>query len=116
MRKTVLVCAALVLAPVTPVLAAPVVTTAPAGPAAAPAPAAAAAMPKYSTTDTAIGSLLDDPAARAILDKVLPGLTSNERIEMARGMTLKSIQAFAPDKLTDERLAQVDAELAKLPK
>jgi para-nitrobenzyl esterase len=30
-------------------------------------------------------------------------------------MTLKDIQQFAPDVITDQVLAQVDAELAKLP-
>jgi hypothetical protein len=33
---------------------------------------------------------------------------------MARGMTLKSVQAFAPDTVTDDALGKIDAELAKL--
>lgn len=84
--------------------------------AAEPAQAAAAPAPKakYTTSDTDIGTLLDDPAAKAIIDKYIPGMTSNEQIEMARSMTLKAIQAYAPDDVTDERLAKIDAELAKL--
>ena len=39
------------------------------------APAPAAAAPVYTTADTDIGTLLDDPAAKAILDKHLPGNT-----------------------------------------
>jgi len=83
---------------------------------AAPAAAtpAAPATPKYTTADTEIGTLLDDPAARAILDKLVPEMTSNDQIDMARAMTLKSIQAYAPDDLTDELLAKIDAEFAKL--
>jgi len=84
-------------------------------PATTAAPAAATpATPKYTTADTEIGTLLDDPAARAILDKLVPEMTSNDQIDMARAMTLKSIQAYAPDDLTDELLAKIDAEFAKL--
>ena len=79
------------------------------------APAPAAAAPVYTTVDTDIGTLLDDPAAKAILDKHLPGFTTNPQIDMARSMTLKSVQQYASDKLTDEALAKVDADLAKLP-
>jgi hypothetical protein len=34
---------------------------------------------------------------------------------MARGMTLKQIQQFAGDAVTDEALAKIDADLAKIP-
>ncbi len=79
------------------------------------APAAAEpAKPKYTTAETDIGTLLDDPAAKAIIDKHIPGMTSNEQIEMARSMTLKAIQTYAPDDVTDERLAKIDADLANL--
>ena len=91
------------------IAAEPATTAAPAAPA-----AATPATPKYTTADTEIGTLLDDPAARAILDKLVPEMTSNDQIDMARAMTLKSIQAYAPDDLTDELLAKIDAEFAKL--
>jgi para-nitrobenzyl esterase len=79
-----------------------------------PEATAPAAKPKYTTAETDIGTLLDDPAAKAIIDKYIPGMTSNEQIEMARSMTLKTIQTYAPDDVTDARLAQIDADLAKL--
>lgn len=41
-------------------------------------------------------------------------MTTNDRVEMARSMTLKAIQSYAPEEVTDERLAQIDAEFAKL--
>ncbi len=69
----------------------------------------------YSTAETSIGTLLDDPAAKAVLDKVMPSFSTNPQIEMARGMTLKQVQQFAPDQMTDEVLAKVDAELTKVP-
>lgn len=94
------------------VVSAPALAQAPA----APAPAAAAAVPKYSTADTDLGTLLDNPAAKAIIEKHIPGMTTNEQIDMARGMTLKGIQQYSPDDVTDARLAAIDADLAKLPK
>ncbi|MCP5395315.1 MAG: hypothetical protein H6918_01025 [Sphingomonadaceae bacterium] len=73
-----------------------------------------AAQPKYSTADTDIGTLLDNPATRAILEKHLPEVVDSPQIDMARGMTLKGIQMYAPDDITDEKLAAIDAELAQL--
>lgn len=81
---------------------------------AAPAASAPAQKPKYSTSDTDLGTLLDDPAAKAIVEKYIPGLTTNDQIQMARPMTLKAIQSYAPDDVTDERLAKIDAEFATL--
>ena len=79
-----------------------------------PAPATAPA-PHYTTSTTDIGTLLDDPAAHAIVDKHLPGVLSGDQIDMARPMTLKAIQQYAPDRISDQALADIDAELAKLP-
>lgn len=73
------------------------------------APALAEA-PNYTTAETTIGVLLEDAAAKAILDKHIPGLSDNPSIAMAGGMTLKALQAVAGDKVTDEMLAAVDAD------
>ena len=70
--------------------------------ASAQAPAATAAAPAYSTSETSIGDLLDNPATKAVLDKHMPGFAGNPQIDMARGMTLKQIQQFAGDAVTDE--------------
>ncbi len=83
-------------------------------PAMAETPAAAPAKAKYNTTDTDLGTMLDDPAAKAIIEKHIPGMTTDEQIEMARGMTLKAVQQFSPDDVTDARLAAIDADLAAL--
>jgi hypothetical protein len=82
---------------------------------AASAPAAAAVKGKLNTTDTDLGTLLDNPAAKAIVEKHIPGMTTNDQVEMARGMTLKAIQQYASEEVTDARLAAIDADLAKLP-
>lgn len=79
---------------------------------AADAPAAAAA--KFNSADSSIGTLLDNPQAKAVLEKHIPEFISNPQIEMARAMTLKQIQGFAGDALSDEVLAKVDADLAKI--
>lgn len=69
----------------------------------------------YSTATTEIGTLIDDPAAKAILDKHVPGMTTNDQVDMARSMTMKDIQQYSPDAITDKVLAAIDADFAKLP-
>jgi cytochrome P450 len=69
----------------------------------------------YSTADTKIGSLLADPAAKAVLDKYFPGVSNDKRIAMANSITLRAVQKFAPDQFTTEALDGADAELARLP-
>ena len=85
-------------------------------PAAAAEAQASAAAPAFSTAQTDIGTLLDNPLTRAVLDKHMPAFAGNPQIEMARAMTLRQIQSFAADMLTDEVLARVDADLAAIPK
>lgn len=69
--------------------------------------------PKISTNSD-IGSLVDNPAAKAILDKHFPGMTNNPAIGAAKAMTLRAVKQFIPG-LTDEKLAALDAELATVP-
>lgn len=69
----------------------------------------------YTVADTEVGTLLDDPGARAVVDKHIPGFSKGDQIDMARSMTLAGLQAFAPDTFTDKVLAAIDADLAKLP-
>jgi hypothetical protein len=76
---------------------------------------AAAAAPAYSTADTDIGTLIDTAETKAIVDKHMPGFSGNPQIAMARSMTLKQIQGFSGDQITDAKLAAIDADLAKLP-
>ena len=83
---------------------------------AAEAPAAASPAPAFSTAQTDIGTLLDNPQTRAVLDKHMPSFGGNPQIAMARSMTLRQIQSFASDMLTDEILAKVDTDLAKIAK
>lgn len=68
----------------------------------------------YSTADTPIGILLDDPDARAILERHIPAFTRGGQVNMIRGVSLKSIQGYALQVLTDQALAEIDSELVKL--
>ena len=82
----------------------------------APVPATPAVIAKLmSSGETDIGTLMDTPAAKAVLQKYIPDVISNPQMDMARTMTLKQIQSYIADKLTDDTLAKIDADLAKLP-
>lgn len=77
------------------------------------APAAAAVATTFSTETSTIGDLLANDATRAVLEAQVPDLVGNPQISMASAMTLKQIQAYAPD-LTDAKLAEIDAALAEI--
>lgn len=84
--------------------------------AATPAPAAA-----FSSSATQLGTLLANPAAKAVLLKHIPQFVNGlgDNAERASGMTLKEVQdalkSFSPDALPDAKLAEIDADLAKVP-
>ncbi len=74
-----------------------------------------AATPYYSTDETPLGDLLDNPATKAVLEKHIPQVINNDQIDQARGMTLKAIQQYAAEVLTDKVLAEIDADLKNIP-
>jgi hypothetical protein len=82
----------------------------------APAKAGQPVKPSYTTADTEIGTLMDDKSAWAVVIKHIPELNNNEQMEMARGLTLRVIQSYAAEQITDARLAAIDAEFAALNK
>lgn len=68
------------------------------------------------TLDTKFGTLLENPQAKAIIDKYLPGVSTNPMVAMVKGMTLKSILAMPQAKqlgLTKEKVEKVLAEINK---
>jgi hypothetical protein len=80
------------------------------------ADAAAAQAAHYSVSSTPVAKLLDDPAANAILKKMIPTVYANEMFHtMGRDSTLKAIQQYEPEALSDENLAKLQAELDKIP-
>ena len=86
-------------------------------PAMARAQGTTAAQPAhYSVANTPVGKLLDDPAANAILKKMIPTVYANDMFQtQGRDLTLKAIQQYEPDALSDENLAKIQAELDKIP-
>ena len=70
------------------------------------------------TLDTTLGTLLDDPQARAVLDQYLPGISSNPMAAMAKGMSLRMILSMPmaaefglTEKTANEILAEVNKQL-----
>lgn len=82
----------------------------------APATSTPALAPaKYDVESTTIGELLEDPVAKAVLEKHIKEIVDNPQIDGARGMTLKAVQPYAADLITDEKLAAIQAGLQALP-
>jgi hypothetical protein len=83
-------------------------TPAPAAPAAAPAAGA------LSVETTPIETLVANPAAKAVLDKDLPGLTTHEAYDQFKGMTLSQVAPMSQGAITDDLLKTVQADLDKI--
>ena len=77
----------------------------------APAPAPAAAK---LTIDSSIETIAANPKGKAILDAQFPGMLAHESYPMFKAMSLKQVQPYAQGRITDEQVAKVAAELAKL--
>ena len=77
--------------------------------------AAEEAKAAYSVATTPLGDLLANPDTKAVLEKHMPGISTSPEIEPVKGLSLKAIQPFAPDRLPDALLAAIDADLAKVP-
>ena len=46
------------------------------------------------TLDTTLGTLLDHPQAKVVIDQYVPGLSSNPMVGMLRGVTLNMLLAM----------------------
>lgn len=66
------------------------------------------------STHTPIQALLDDDRAKAVLEKHVPGLTTNPQLQQALQMSLREVAAYAPQVFTAEVLDAIDADLAAL--
>ncbi|MFJ4167657.1 hypothetical protein ACIPY5_19055 [Microbacterium sp. NPDC089698] len=65
------------------------------------------------TLDSTLGEILDDPQARAVLDEIVPGVSTHSLVFLARGITL-SDGAARLGSIEPERLAELDARLRAL--
>ena len=68
------------------------------------------------TRDTKIGELLDNPQAKAVLDKQMPGLTDNPMIAMVKGMTLNMLLSMPQAAQLGITKEKVDAFLVEVNK
>ncbi|OYY68044.1 hypothetical protein [Sphingomonas sp. 28-63-12] len=99
----------------TPVLA----QTAPAMPAtpAAPAPAtpgAAVTTDSKFTIDTPIEQLVADPAAKAVVEGTIPGLSSHPSFDQFKAMSLTQVQPYSGGAITDEMIKKIAEGLAAI--
>jgi hypothetical protein len=80
------------------------------------APSSATAKSSHPSVDWAIGDLLADPGAKAVLDKDLPNMSSDPRLDMVRSMSLRTVAQFPEAQIDDAKLSAIQADLAALPK
>ena len=66
------------------------------------------------SVESKIGDLLANPGAKAVLDKHLPGFSTNPQMAMAKGMSLKMVAPMSGGKITPAILSAIDADLKKL--
>jgi len=68
------------------------------------------------TLDTPLGTLLDNPQAKAVMEQYLPGISTNPMVAMIKGMTINMILAMpqaAQLGLTKEKAEAMLAEVNK---
>ena len=58
-----------------------------------------------------LGTLMNDEHGLAVLAEHAAELLSHPMLDMAKGMTLKQLQQFAPDQLTDDLLSTINEAL-----
>ena len=85
---------------------------APAGHATPATPPVAGAL---SVETTPVAQLLANSAAKAVLDRHLPGFSAHPMIGQAGPMTLRQIAGFTQGQITDAHLTAIQTELAALP-
>ncbi len=68
------------------------------------------------TLDTQLGTLLDHPQAKPIIEKNFPGISTNPMVAMARGMTLNMVLAMPQAAQLGLTKAKAEAMLAEVNK
>lgn len=66
------------------------------------------------TTKSTVAQLLDNEGARAVLERHIPGITSNAQFAMARSFPMASVAQFSNGRISKEALEQIDAGLKAL--
>jgi hypothetical protein len=68
------------------------------------------------TLDTTLGELIDNPQAKVILDKHVPGASTNPMLAMAKGVTLNMLLAMPQAAQVGLTKAKCEAVLAEVNK
>jgi alpha-L-rhamnosidase len=71
--------------------------------------------PARLSTHTTVEALLASPQARTVLERRLPGFTTDSRVQDALRMTLREIAPYAPSIFTEEMLKTLDQDLGAIP-
>ena len=66
------------------------------------------------SSDSKMGEILNNEKGKAILEKHMPGVSTDPRMTMGKGMTLKQIATFIPGQLSAALLQVIDAELKSI--
>jgi hypothetical protein len=85
---------------------------------AAPALAQPAAPPSGAgkpSIDWTMQDLLADPAAKAVLEKDIPGISDDPRLGMVMAMTLRAVAQYPEAQIDQAKLDRIAADLAALP-
>ena len=61
--------------------------------------------------NSTIGQLLDNPDTKAVIDKWIPGFSTNPQVSLARGMTFGQVQPLSSGAITPEMVAGIAADL-----
>ena len=100
------------LAALATLVAAPAFAQAPAAPAAAPAADAPAPAGPLSVDKTPIGTIIANPAAKAVLEKEIP--TIDQYYDQIKEMTLAQVAPMSQGALDDAKLKAIQAEFDKI--
>lgn len=76
---------------------------------------APAIIARFNVEDTEISDLIGNSATKAVIDKYVPGLSAHPALDLIKQLTLKELQMAAPGVISDETLAAIETDLAKIP-
>jgi hypothetical protein len=68
------------------------------------------------TLDTTLGTLLDDPKAKVVMEQYVPGISTNPMIAMVKNMTLNNLLALpqaAQFGLTKDKVEKILVDVNK---
>ena len=64
--------------------------------------------------ESTVGEIIDNEAAKAVLEKHMPGFSNHPQIDMGRSMTLTAVAGFAEAGISADVLAAIIEDLGKL--